>query len=87
MKISSDKKFAFFERSLTTGSPWIEILNLTKITAVQEHRICTHKYSNDSGKLHGYKVYAEGGPQDGFWINDAELNELINVGIFGKVEK
>ena len=86
MKISKGKKFASFERSLIDGKSWIEILNLTKITAVQEHRICKQVYGNEPGKRHGYIVYAEGGPQNGFWINDAEFNYLFSNGFFGNFE-
>lgn len=85
MKISADKKFAFFERSLN-GKSWIEILNLTKISTVQEYRICRRIYSNDPGKRQGYKVYTEGGSQEGFWINDAEFNYLFSNGFFGNFE-
>ena len=85
MKISKDKKFASFERSLN-NSLWTEILNLTKITAVQENRICKEVYGNKPGKRHGYRVYAEGGPKNGFWINDAEFTYLFSNGFFGNFE-
>lgn len=86
MKFSKDNRFAFFERSLN-GKSWTEILNLTKIVSVQEYRICRQVYSNDPGKRNGYKVYVEGGSNEGFWINDLEFNTLLKAGIFGEIEE
>lgn len=81
MKFSKDKRFAFFERSMN-GKSYIEILNLTKIVSVKDCRLI---YSNDTGKR--YKVYLEGGSNEGFWINDLEFNTLLKAGIFGEIEE
>ena len=82
MKISADKKFAMFERiNNQTNEKWIEILNLTKISSIQERR-CV--YNNQPGKRYGYLVFVDGGDKNGFWINDSELQVLLNEGIFGE---
>ena len=85
MKISADKKFAMFERcNANRTEKWVEILNLTKISSIQERRFGKDVYNNNPGKRHGYLVYVEGGDANGFWINDSELQVLLNEGIFGE---
>jgi len=85
MKISTDKKFAIFDRyNKKTGEKWTEILNLTKISAVKEERYGKGIYNNAPGKRYGYLVFVEGGNAGGFWIDDNEFTQLMKLGIFGK---
>ena len=85
MKISADKKFAMFDRcNANSKENWVEILNLTKISAVKEYRYGKGVYNNAPGRRQGYLVFVEGGDENGFWINDKELQILFNEGIFGK---
>jgi len=86
MKISKDKKFAMFNRSNgNTGEKWTEILNLTKISSIQERRYGKGVYNNDPGRRNGYLVFTDGGGEEGgFWINDYEFDQLIKLGLFGE---
>lgn len=85
MKISADKKFAMFDRcNANSKENWVEILNLTKISSIQERRFGKGVYNNQPGKRYGYLVYVEGGNANGFWINDSELQVLLKEGVFGE---
>ncbi len=84
MKISADKKFALLERcNKKTHEAWYEILNLTKISSITEHRYGKGVYNGEPGRRHGYDVFTEGGHQYGQWISDVEFKYLLDNGFFG----
>lgn len=69
-----ENKFIAFTRTrYETGEMWKEIVNISQICHVKEHRI--EEKDNNHGRRKGYDIYFADG--HAMWIDNKEFEELL----------